>query len=166
VTDTTALYLLARQSGRPFPLATAFTAGPQTFTLASQVAITGLSAALGIGTYHVEARVWYVPAGTIASNHSLGFTYGGTVASAEFNAVTWQAQAANAIAQTTSFAISSLSATMTTSPTHVAFNGWHDLEGILVTSAAGTLQATIQLGTAGDNAITQPGSRLRITQLA
>jgi hypothetical protein len=166
VATTIELLLLARQSGRPSLLAVPFTSSVQTFSLASQVAVAGLSAALGTGTFFVEARVLWVPAGTIGSAHYHGFSFTGSTSSVAFQGVAWQTQAANAILQTTASGISALSATMIGSPTHVGFSGWAELNGILVASAPGTLAATIQLVTAGDNVTTFAGSTMRVTQLA
>src|ERR1700733_10171404 len=149
--STLELFLLAQQSGRPSVVALPFTSSTQTFTLASQVAVTGLSAALPAGTYLVEARIEWVPAGTVGSTHSHGFTFSGTASQVMFQGVSWQTQAANAILQTTTAGISALSATMVGTPTHVAFSGWTEMSGILVVSAPGTLAATIQVTTAGDD---------------
>lgn len=163
---TIELLLLAKQSGRPAPLAVPFTSSVQTFTLASQVAVTGLSAALGIGTFLLEARIPWVPAGTVGSSHYHGFSFTGSASAVLMHGVCWQTQAANAILQTAVFGLSALSATMVGSPTHVAFSGWAEMDGILVASAPGTLAATIQLSTAGDNITTFAGGWLRVTQLA
>ncbi len=163
--STIELLLLAQQSGRPSPAAVAYTSSGQTFTLASQVAVTGLSASLAPGAYLVEARVSWVPAWTVGSSHYHGFTFSGTASQVMFQGVCWQPQSANAILQSTASGISSLSATMVVSPTHVAFPGWAEIAGVLVVSAAGTLAATIQLATAGDDVTTYAGSWLRVTQI-
>jgi len=163
--STIELLLLAQQSGQPSVAAVAYTTSTQTFTLASQVAVSGLSAALAAGAYLVEARVEWVPSGTVGSTHYHGFSFTGTASQVMFQGVSWQAQAANAILQTTASGVSSLSATMFGTPTHVAFSGWTEVSGILVVSAAGTLAATVQLATAGDDVTTYAGSWLRVTQI-
>jgi hypothetical protein len=161
--STLELFLLAQQSGQPSVVALPYTTSGQTFTLASQVAVTGLSATLPAGAYLVEARVEWVPSATVGSSHYHGFTFSGTASSVAMQGVSWQTQSANAILQTTVAGVSSLSATMFGTPTHVAFSGWTEINGTLVVSAPGTLAATIQLAAAGDDVITYAGSWLRVT---
>lgn len=146
---------------------TTLTTGTQTFTLASAVAITGLTASLVVGTYDVEFECYWVPAGTIGSNHTHAFAFTGTASSAQFNGTAWQAQAANAVSQNTNFVSSTaFPVSWGNSPVHVAFNGWTRITCRIVVTAAGTLTPTIALVTAGDNVITQPGSRMVVTRVA
>lgn len=147
---------------------TTLTSATQQFTLASAVAITGLSASLVSGaTYDVEFECYWVPSGTIGSNHTHAFAFTGTASSAQFNGTSWQAQSANAVSQNTNFVSSTaFPVTWGNSPVHVAFNGWTRITCRIVTTAAGTLTPTIALVTAGDDVTTQPGSRMIVTRVA
>lgn len=143
------------------------TTAQQTFTLASAVAVTGLSAALVPGTYSVEYELYWVPTGTIGSNHTHSFAFTGTATAGAFNAVSWQAQTANAVQQNMSFTTgTAFPVALVNSPTHVAFPGFTRVKARIVCSVAGTLTPTITLGTAGDNLITEPASFLKVTRIA
>lgn len=143
------------------------TSATQQFTLASAVAVTGLSAALVPGTYDVEYELFWVPSGVIGSNHTHSFAFTGTATAGAYNAVSWQAQAANGIQQNASFTTGvTFPVALVNSPTHVGFPGWTRVKSRIVVSVAGTLTPTITLGTAGDDVTTQPGSSLKVTRIA
>jgi hypothetical protein len=137
------------------------TTSTQAFTLASAVAITGLSVPLGIGTYHVRLVVYYQPSGTIASVHTHSLAFTGT-ATGNCNGNCWQAQAASALQAVQGFVTGALGA-LTSSPTHVAHPGWLDFECDITVTVAGTLTTTVTLATAGDGITTQPGSFWEVT---
>lgn len=133
------------------------TTSTQTFTLASSVAITGLSLALKAGTYHVHVKVPFVPAGVIGSSHNLGLVFTGT-ATANVNGQCFQATASSGAAPNVIVLNGGTLASTLGSPTHVAFPGWMDLEADVTVTANGTLTPNITLGTAGDNITTSAGT--------
>ena len=138
------------------------TTATQQFTLASAVAITGLSAALGVGSYHIRLKVFWVPSGVVGSSHTHQFSFTGT-ATANVNGQCWQAQAASAVQQG-SLNGGTLASNLS-SPTHVAFPGWTELEMDITVTVAGTLTPTITLVTAGDDITTSAGTFWKIEPL-
>ena len=141
------------------------TTATQQFTLASAVAITGLSRTLGIGSYHVRLKVFWAPSGVIGSTHVHNFAFSGT-ATGNVNGQCWQAQAASAVQQGSlnASAGNNLTASLT-SPTHVAFPGWTEMEADITVTVAGTLTHTITLTTAGDDVTTSAGTFWKIEPL-
>ena len=138
------------------------TTATQQFTLASAVAITGLSVPLGVGSYHVRLKVFWVPSGVVGSSHTHQFSFTGT-ATANVNGQCWQAQAASAVQQG-SLNGGTLASNLS-SPTHVAFPGWTELEMDITVTVAGTLTPTITLITAGDDITTSAGTFWKIEPL-
>ena len=139
------------------------TTSTQQFTLASAVAVTGLSRHLGVGTYHVRLKVFWVPSGVVGSSHVHNFAFSGTV-TGNVNGQCWQAQAASAVQQSSlnAGAGNNLTAGLT-SPAHVAFPGWTELDADITVTVAGTLTHTITLTTAGDDITTSAGTYWEIT---
>lgn len=117
---------------------TLYTTATQQFTTTGAMAINGLSgvAVLRPGTYSIRLKLWYVPSGAIGSSHVTSLTFSGTPP-----------------------------VNLITSPTHVAFPGWVDLDGILTVTTAGTIGAAIALTTAGDDITTSPASFMEIRPL-
>ena len=139
----------------------------QAFTLASPVLITGLSEALVPGTYDVVLDLFWVPSGTIGSTHQHYIAFSGTASASAWDTIIYQAEAANAVNQTSGYQTgSAFPIASVGSPTHVAFNGWTTVRGQITVTAAGTLAAGIVLATAGDGITTQLASRMQVTRTA
>lgn len=140
-----------------------FTTGTQQFTTTGQVTVVGLSAPnIQPGQYLVRLKLWYAPSGVIGSTHNTFLNFSGA-ATANLNAVNWQAQAASAVQQAANTGIGI--GTNIPSPTHVAFAGWLEVDGIMTVSIVGTLSVAIALTTAGDDITTKPGSYLIVRPL-
>jgi hypothetical protein len=138
----------------------------QTFTLASAVAITGMSCALGVGVYMLHMRLWYTPSGTIASTHTPSLAFTGTAALVG-NAVNWQAESsATATAQITHSPLTGAPGSLGVSVTHATFPGWMEFDGVVTVTVAGTLSTTITLTTAGDNIVLAAGSYLEVLPIS
>lgn len=137
----------------------------QQFTLASAVNINGLTGTqLFPGTYFVRMKLWYLPTGVIGSTHVTGFAFNGA-ATCKLNAVNWQTQAAAAITQSTASNVTAIGPVIT-SPTHVAFNTWLEIEGEIIVTSAGILNPQITLTTAGDDITIAQGSFLEILPMS
>lgn len=140
-----------------------YTTGTQQFTGTGQVTVTGLSVFLPVGKYLIRVKLFWIPSGTIASahNHFVNFSGSGTF---NFGAIAYQANSTSTINQGsghgTAFGI------VCGSPTHLAFLGWTEIEGIATINSTGTLTVDIALITGGDDVTTQPGSYLEVRPLS
>ena len=137
------------------------TTATQQFTLASAVLIAGLSLPLGIGTYHVDLKVFYIPSGVIGSSHNVKLNFTGT-ATANVNGQCFQGQGAGVAPTGVQLNAGTLASTLG-SPTHVANPGWMELYADITVTVAGTLSAQITLGVAGDDITTSAGTFWIIT---
>lgn len=120
--------------------------------------VTGLSAALGAGTYLVEGLVGWLPTGTDASTHVDAFTFSGTA--------TGSITGSSTCSTVTSSGSSETFTTGITSATHSAGGGYDEISLYLVVTVAGTLQLAVTNTTSADTVNFLLGSYLQITQVA
>lgn len=137
-------------------LTTAFNSG--TGTAAQNV--TGLSAALGVGTYRVSAWVPMGPHGTTGSTQKLAFTFGGTASSGWAKWLITGPTTSSTAAGNAITTASPLSPTMTTTGLVGEFAGQ------VTVSAAGTLQLTVTSTTSGDEVTIPVGAFIEVEPVA
>lgn len=151
------------------PLNTCATAN-QTISTTGYSNLTGILATLLAGaTYLVEVEIYWVPSGTIGSNHTHGFNYPGTAASDTFTGTAYQATSTGTINQatgTTSTALNVSNVDVVTSPTHLGFRGWTRIAGYITTTTGGTFRPVIKVGTAADTVQVTAGSFMKVTRLS
>jgi hypothetical protein len=139
-------------------LTSAFTTNSSSGTAAQTV--TGLSLALGAFTYEIELWAPYVGAGTVGSTGTWAFTFSGTATTGTGIVGQFFTSAYTAPVYTSTIT------TGFTSPTLTSTDTLFHLKGIVVASAAGTLQLTIANTTAADETSVLAGSYLKAQVIA
>ncbi len=131
----------------------------------SAVAITGLSAILGVGTYLVNVNLGYLPSSTAAGTTTFNFVF--TSGTASTTALNWQflqQGTSNAVTMAAG-AISSITSNMGPSPTHALQSAGFTVTGVVIVSVAGTLTMT-GICTASDPITVSGGSFMELQPIA
>lgn len=122
--------------------------------------VTGLSAALAVGTYRVTAWVPMGPHGTTGSTQKLAFSFGGTASSG------WARWLITGPTTSSTAAGNAITTASSASPTMTSTGLVGECLGQLTVSAAGTLQLTVTSTTSGDEVTIPLGAFIEVEPVA
>lgn len=129
------------------------------------VAITGLSALLGVGTYLINVNLGYLPGTSAAGTSTFNFVFtSGTASTTNLNWQFLQQGTTNAVTMAAG-SISTITANMGPSPTHALQSASFTVTGIVVVSVAGTLTMT-GVNSAADPIAVSGGSFMELQPIA